>query len=72
MQVEPVKPELKAPGSMLLQLKYDEPPSNFVLNFNSRLYPADDPRALQHQRALRITTEWIVPDRTVFDTPPYV
>lgn len=39
----------------------------------SLVLPAiDDPRALHHQRKLRISTEWILPDQTVWDKPPYV
>ena len=38
MQLEPIKPVLKAPGSMLLKLRYDGPVSNFGLNFNLRGY----------------------------------
>jgi hypothetical protein len=38
VQVEPMKPLLKAPGSMILKLRYDGPLSNFAFNFNSRRY----------------------------------
>ena len=31
----------------------------------------DDPRALHHQVQIRISTEWILPDQTVWDKPPY-
>ena len=33
-----MKPVLKAPGTYLLQLQYDEPPSNFAFKFNLRHY----------------------------------
>ena len=33
-----MKPVLKAPGTMLLKLRYDEPLSNFAFNFNLRRY----------------------------------
>jgi hypothetical protein len=36
VQVDPIKPTLKAPGIKLLKLKYDEPLSNFAFNFNLR------------------------------------
>ena len=36
VQVEPMKPVLKPPGSMLLKLKYDVRLSNFPLKFNLR------------------------------------
>jgi len=36
VQVDPIKPTLKAPGSMLLTLRLDVPLSKFALNFNLR------------------------------------
>lgn len=33
---------------------------------------ADDTRALHHQRQIRVTTERILPDGTLWDKPPYV
>jgi len=38
VQLDPVKPTLKAPGTKHLKLKCDEPPSNFAFNFNLRRY----------------------------------
>ena len=38
MQVDPIKPTLKAPGSKRLKLKYDELLSSFGFNFNLRHY----------------------------------
>ena len=38
MQVHPIKPTLKAPGSVRLKLKCDEPLSNFAFNCNLRRY----------------------------------
>ena len=38
MQVHPIKSMLKAPGTMLLKLKYDEPLSTFAFKFNVRRY----------------------------------
>ena len=38
VQVDPVKPTLKALGIKRLKLKYDKPPSNFALRFNLRRY----------------------------------
>ena len=38
VQVDPIKPTLKATGSERLKLKYDEPLSNFAFNFNLRPY----------------------------------
>jgi len=34
VQVNPIKPTLKAPGIKRLKLECDEPPSNFALKFN--------------------------------------
>ena len=36
MQVDPIKPTLKAPGSKRLKLDYDEPLLNFAFKFNLR------------------------------------
>ena len=38
MQIEPIKPELKPPGSKRLKLEYEKPLSNVDLNFNLRRY----------------------------------
>ena len=38
MQVVPIKPTLKAPGTKRLKLKYDEALSNFAFKFNLRRY----------------------------------
>jgi hypothetical protein len=38
VQVDPIKPTLKAPGTKRLKLQYDEPLSNFAFNFNLRRY----------------------------------
>jgi hypothetical protein len=38
VQVDPIKPTLKAPGIKLLKLKYDKPLSNFAFKFNLRRY----------------------------------
>ena len=38
MQVDPIKPTLKAPGTQRLNLKYDELLSSFAFNFNLRRY----------------------------------
>jgi hypothetical protein len=38
VQVHPIKPVLKAPGSMLLKVRCDEPLSNVAFNFNLRCY----------------------------------
>ena len=38
MQVDPIKPKLKAPGIKLLRLKHDRPLSHFAFKFNLRCY----------------------------------
>jgi hypothetical protein len=38
VQVDPIKPTLKAPGIKLLKLKYDKPLSNVAFKFTLRLY----------------------------------
>ena len=38
VQVDPIKPTLKAPGIQLLNLTYDIPLSNFAFKFNLRRY----------------------------------
>ena len=38
MQVDPIKPMLKAPGKKRLKRKCDEPPSNFAFKFNMHRY----------------------------------
>ena len=34
LQVDPIKPTVKAPGTKRLKLEYEELPSNFALKFN--------------------------------------
>jgi hypothetical protein len=36
VQVDPIKPTLKAPATKRLKLKYDKPLSSFAFNFNLR------------------------------------
>ena len=38
VQVDPIKPTMKAPGAKRLKLKYDEVLSNFAYNLNLRCY----------------------------------
>jgi len=38
VQVDPIKPMMKAPGTERLKLKYDEPPSNFAWRSSLRRY----------------------------------
>jgi len=41
VQVDPIKPVLKAPGTKRLILQSDEPLSNFAFKFNLRRYTPD-------------------------------
>ena len=41
MQFDPIRPTLKAPGTMRLKLKYGKPPSNFAFKFNLRRYDVE-------------------------------
>jgi hypothetical protein len=38
VQVDPIKPRLKAPGTKRLKLKHDEPPSKLAFKFSLRRY----------------------------------
>ena len=46
MQVAPIKPMLKSPGTKRLKLLHDEPPSDFALKFNLRRYMKAFPEAV--------------------------
>ena len=46
MQVDPIKPTLKAPGTERLRLECDEPLSNFAFKFNLRRYRLEQVRQL--------------------------
>ena len=50
MQVDPIKPTLKAPGLKLLILEYGKPLSNFGFKFNLRRHSTAAAAALQVQR----------------------
>jgi hypothetical protein len=43
VQVDPIKPTLKAPGTERLKLEYDEPASNLAFKFNLRRYHPSEP-----------------------------
>ena len=45
MQVDPIKPTLKAPGIDRLKLNYDKLLSNFAFKFNLRCYTEAEPDA---------------------------
>jgi hypothetical protein len=42
VQVDPIKPKFKLPGTKRLKLKRDEPLSNFAFKFKLRRYNEDD------------------------------
>jgi len=54
VQVDPIKPMLKPPGTKRLKLKYDESPSNFAFKFNLRRYNQVTPRAMAKGRFVEI------------------
>jgi hypothetical protein len=41
VQVDPIKPKLKPPGTKRLKLQYDEPLSKYAFKFNLRRYTMD-------------------------------
>ena len=47
VQVEPIKPTLKAPGSKRLKLEHEKTLSNFAFKLNLRRYSMAPPRALK-------------------------
>ena len=59
MQVDPIKPTLKPPGTWRLTLKYDKLLSRFAFNFNLRRFTefrdmmADCERDLRHRGIVR-------------------
>ena len=53
MQVDPIKPTLKAPGNKLLQLKYDKPLSDFAFKFNLRRYRKESQIIKGHSDTVR-------------------
>jgi hypothetical protein len=44
VQVDPMKPKLKPPGSKRLKLNCDDPLSRFAFKFNLRHFNKDEPR----------------------------
>ena len=55
VQLDPIKPTMKAPGIKLLKLKYDKPLSNFAFKFNLRHYNSE--HNIHKQRQLRELAE---------------
>ena len=53
MQVAPIKPVLKPPGSMLLKLRYDGPLSKNGLNFSLRRYNTAETTVAQLARTFQ-------------------
>jgi len=47
VQVAPIKPQLKAPGTKRLKLKHDGPLSNFAFKFNLRRYSKVDEQGFE-------------------------
>ena len=55
MQVDPIKPTLKAPGTKRLKLECDKPLSNFAFKFNLRRYTKISP----HKPLIKVRS-WII------------
>jgi hypothetical protein len=51
VQVDPIEPTLKAPGTNRLELQYNEVLSSFAFNFNLRRYTTGGPSATAPARA---------------------
>ena len=49
MQVDAIKPKLKAPKIKLLKLKYDKPLSKIAFKFNMRRYITEDGKMISRQ-----------------------
>ena len=68
MQVDRIKPALKALGTKRLKLKYDESPLNFAFKFKLRRYSEarkarrraamDGYKAVLVERGTRVTSQW--------------
>jgi aspartyl-tRNA synthetase len=56
VQVDPIKPMLKAPGSERLKLKCDDMLSNFAFNFNLRRFISGIRRFLEDRAFLEMET----------------
>ena len=57
MQVNPVKPTLKAPRTKRLKVKCDEPLSNFAFNFNLRRYKVAETKRVIHAEVRNLHVE---------------
>ena len=53
VQVDPIKPTLKAPGTKRLKLNVDEPLSSFALNVNLRRYSSAASYAAGHREVFK-------------------
>jgi len=61
VQVDPIKPTLKAPASKRLNAKYDKLLSNFGFNFNLRRYNVDIiPGCMRNFDA--VSSDWCFPE----------
>ena len=69
VQVDPIKPKLKAPGTKRLKLKRDEPLSNFAFKINLRRYTMDVTAGLAARSGLELSDR-ILPIAVVHLVPP--
>jgi len=71
MQVDPMKPVLKAPGSMLLKLIYDEPLSTSAFKFNLRRHTKATGWARASRQGLTLVHFSAQPEPFLTQNTPY-
>jgi hypothetical protein len=64
VQVDPIKPEFKPPGTTRLKLKCDDPLSNFAFKINLRRYTV----ALAAPQPTMLIDDWILVQSSCADT----
>jgi len=69
VQVDPIKPAFKAPGSMLLKLRYDGPLSNFAFKFNLRRYIQAEGKALRKAEEDKVGRCRLTVSKTMLKAP---
>ena len=68
VQVDPIKAELKAPGSLTLKLIYDEPLSTFALKLNLRRYTLASPVEVREWNIWGLPTDNVSIDNGILVT----
>jgi len=54
VQVQPIKPTLKAPGIKHFKLKYNKPHSNFAFTFNLRRYTKGETKEAEERAGVAL------------------